>query len=81
MKTDDIQAGEPLAGAICSEKYRDLEKGEALQDGDEYWNPRRGEWRPYDSRLGLIVGCVYAPFKYRRPISLNHKLIHGYQRP
>lgn len=52
-----------------SKNYRDLQAGDALQEGDEYWNPRYSEWSPYDGRTGLIIGCVYAPFKYRRPIS------------
>ena len=52
-----------------SEAYTDLKAGDALQDGDEYWNPRYSEWSRYDGRQGLIIGCVYTPFKYRRPIS------------
>lgn len=48
--------------------YRDLKAGEMLQEGDEYWNPRHSEWQKYIGRP-LVIGCVYAPFQYRRSIS------------
>ena len=58
-------------------KYRELEKGEEIKEGDEWWNEKKKKWllsdnwKP-DSWYPLVGGNAN---KYRRPIKVGNVFI------
>lgn len=70
QETLNVPGGRLLPEADGSAKYRDIQDGETLQDGDQVWNPMRNEWKP-TVNVGLEVGTAHTSLPYRRPLSPN----------